>query len=253
MKRLITLFLFCLMTFSLTGCTQAEASYTVAYGGEVYSYEDVPELQELINAQIDVMNAAHDMAEAARRMGYSEDNGLIVTAKNIYVTAQEEMTNIKLVIIDLQNQFDADFAEKEKEYPAATKVWKFLKEKGYSDRVCAGIMGNLMAEVGGQTLALNPYASNGKYYGMCQWNSAYIEVWGADLMTQCKFLDKTMKYEFDTYGRKYKSNFDFEAFKNLNDEKDAALAFAKCYERCGSGSYKVRQRNAEVAYEYFVG
>ena len=112
MKRLITLFLFCLMTFSLTGCAQAEASYTVAYGGEVYSYEDTPELQELINVQIDVMNAAHDMAEAGRRVGYSEDDGLIVTAKNIYVTAQQEMTDIKLVIIDLQNRCKSNSCSK---------------------------------------------------------------------------------------------------------------------------------------------
>ena len=33
---------------------------------------------------------------------------------------------------------------------------------------------------------------------------------------------------------------------------DAALAFAKCYERCGSGSYTTRQNNAIIAYNYFV-
>lgn len=253
MKRFITLLLFCLMTFGLTSCSAEASQYSIEFGGEVYTYEDIPELEVLIEAQIDVMNAAHDMAEAARRLGYDEDNSVIMIAKNEYVTAQETMQNIKLIISDLQFAFDAEYAEKEKEYPHATKVWKYLKEKGYNDYVCAGIMGNLMAEVGGQTLALNPYASNGNYYGMCQWNKAYVEVWGTDLITQCRFLDKTMKYEFDTYGNKYKNNFDFESFKNLNDEKKAALAFAKCYERCGSASYKVRQANAEKAYEYFVG
>lgn len=253
MKRFITLLLFCLMTFGLTSCSAEASQYSIEYGGEDYTYEDIPELEELIDIQIDIMNAAHDMAEAARRLGYEEEHPVILTAKNEYVFAQETMGDIRLIISDLEYAFDASFNEKEKEYPAATQVWKYLKSQGYNDYVSAGIMGNLMAEVGGQTLALNPYASNGNYYGMCQWNKAYVEVWGADLMTQCRFLDKTMKYEFNTYGNKYKNNFDFESFKNLNDEKKAALAFAKCYERCGSASYKVRQQNAEKAYNYFVG
>ena len=42
-----------------------------------------------------------------------------------------------------------------KEYPAATVIWITLKEEGFSDEVIAGIIGNLMAEVGGQTLNLN--------------------------------------------------------------------------------------------------
>lgn len=253
MKRFITLLLLCLTTLSFTGCSAEASTYSIEYGGEEYTYEDIPELEVLIEAQIEVMNAAHDMAEAARRLGYLEDNPVILTAKNEYVCAQQAMLDIQLVIDGLETAFDASFDKKAKEYPAATTVWKYLKSEGYNDYVCAGIMGNLMAEVGGQTLALNPSSSNGNYYGMCQWNKAYWEVWGADLLSQCKFLNKTMKYEFDTYGSKYKNNFNFEDFKNLQNEEKAALAFAKCYERCGSGSYKVRQQNAEKAYEYFVG
>lgn len=252
-KRFITTFLFCLMTFGLTGCSAEASTYSIEYDGVEYTYEDISELEDLAKDQVEVMNAAHDMAEAARRLGYEEEHNVILTAKNEYISAQQRMEDIYFVISDLELAFDASFAEKEKEYPSATKVWKYLKEQGYNDYVCAGIMGNLMTEVGGQTLALNPYSSNEKYYGMCQWNKAYVEIWGADLMAQCKFLDKTMKYEFDAYGNKYKNNFDFESFKNLEDEEKAALAFAKCYERCGSASYNVRQNNAEKAYDYFVG
>ena len=36
------------------------------------------------------------------------------------------------------------------------------------------------------------------------------------------------------------------------DYEQAALAFAKCYERCNSAYYKVRQKNAKIAYDYFV-
>ena len=39
-------------------------------------------------------------------------------------------------------------------YPTAEYVWAFLKKQGFSDTVAAGIMGNMMAEVGGQTLKL---------------------------------------------------------------------------------------------------
>ena len=37
-------------------------------------------------------------------------------------------------------------------YSQATQVWNGLKALGLNDYVCAGIMGNIMAEVGGQTL-----------------------------------------------------------------------------------------------------
>ena len=37
-------------------------------------------------------------------------------------------------------------------YPEAYKIWHYLKKLGYNDYVCAGIMGNIMAECGGQTL-----------------------------------------------------------------------------------------------------
>ena len=63
---------------------------------------------------------------------------------------------------------------------------------------------------------------------------------------------KRIKYEIDTFGYAYKSNFNFNSFLNLENEKDVALAFAKCYERCGSDSYNSRKTNATKALEYFT-
>lgn len=128
-----------------------------------------------------------------------------------------------------------------------------MKAQGWNDYVCAGIMGNLMAEVGGQTLDIRYTLSSSGYYGMCQWSRGYSQVWGAGLETQCDFLRDTIKYEFDTYGSKYQKGFNFNSFLNMTDAQQAALAFAKSYERCGSGSYRVRQKNALKAYNYFVG
>ena len=88
---------------------------------------------------------------------------------------------------------------------------------------------------------------------MCQWNTAYKnKVWGKDLNGQLDFLRDTIKYEIDTFGYSYKSNFNFNSFLNLENEKDVALAFAECYERCGSDSYNSRKTNATKALEYFT-
>lgn len=157
----------------------------------------------------------------------------------------------KIIALELEEIWE----QKRLQYPAATYVWEKLKFYGYNDYVCAGIMGNLMAEVGGQTLNLEyeKYSSEAKgYYGICQWSKTYSEVWYSDLQTQVQFLSRTILYELDTYGFKYKKGFDYVGFCDLTNEKEAALAFAKCYERCGKASYNQRQINATAAYNYFV-
>ena len=112
-----------------------------------------------------------------------------------------------------------------------------------------------MTETGGHTLNIDPYdySSNGRYYGIAQWSSKYYpEVHGKDLDYQLNFLSKTIKKEFNTYGYLYKKGFDYNDFLNLDSPRDAALAFAKVYERCGSGSYSKRQRGAEKSLSYFT-
>ena len=126
-------------------------------------------------------------------------------------------------------------------------------ELGFNDIVCAGIMGNLMAEVGGQTLNIRYTLSSNGFYGMCQWSKTwYPEVWGQDLQGQLDFLNKTIKNEFSIFGYLYRKGFTFDQFLGLANEKDAALAFAKCYERCHHNYYAIRQTNATAAYNYFV-
>jgi hypothetical protein len=142
--------------------------------------------------------------------------------------------------------------QKEEEYPTATYIWTYFKDLGYSNQVCAGILGNIMAETRGNTLDIQATISGNGYYGICQWNKAYSNVWGASLEEQCDYLRDTIEYEFDTFGYVYKRNFDYNSFLDLTDIKSAALAFAKCYERCGSGSYYTRQQNAIAAYNYFI-
>lgn len=211
------------------------------------------QLQVLIEAERANQEAAHELAELARKLGWPEESEPIISAKNEWWNAQ---LAIKVYDARYQELYaesgEAKWETKAAEYPAATQIWRYMKDLGWNDYVCAGIMGNLMAEVGGQTLDIQYWLYSSSYYGMCQWSKGYSEIWGADLAEQCDFLRDTIKYEIDTFGYAYKKGFNLDSFLNMTNERDAAKAFAKCYERCSSSTYNIRMNNAEKAYDYFV-
>lgn len=215
------------------------------------SYEQATKLLKSASAR---QSKAKSIYNNLVEMGYEKVHPAVELAKTEYNNAKANYKYYKAY----QDKFKeaALWAKRAKEYPAATQIWKYLKNLGYSDAVCAGIMGNLMAEVGGQTLNIRYtlYSSNGGYYGMCQWSLRYYgQIKGAGLTTQCNFLRDTIKKELNTYGYKYQSGMNYDKFLKLKTPSEAALCFAKAYERCGSGSYSVRQSNAQKAYKYFVG
>lgn len=135
-------------------------------------------------------------------------------------------------------------------YDQARQVWNYLRDLGLNKYVCAGILGNIMAEVGGQTLDISRWAkysaTNTKYYGICQWaggrKQRLLNDFGTTLEDQIRFLSVEL-FEVIPKGN---------SFYNMQDEKQAALYFAKYYERCGTGSYSVRQANATKALAYFT-
>ena len=223
------------------------------YDDNIMNYS-LDELTNLMNKQIEIKKNAHELAEMARSLGWPEDCQAIQSAKVEYKNAnliyniyKERYDNL---LVEIENK---KWADKEAEYPAAPAIWRYMKDLGWSDYVCAGIMGNLMAEVGGHTLDIQHKLKGNGYYGMCQWNTAYKnKVWGKDLNGQLDFLRDTIKYEIDTFGYAYKSNFNFNSFLNLENEKDVALAFADCYERCCRASCNSRKTNATKALEYFT-
>ena len=138
----------------------------------------------------------------------------------------------------------------DKHYIQATYVWDYLKNNiGLSDYVAAGIMGNIMVEVGGQTLDISKYScgwsDNKEYYGICQWSKErkdrLFEDFGSSLEAQCKFLGVEL----------FEIIPEDEEFYQWTDEKEVALYFAKNFERCGTRSYKLRQQCASKALEYF--
>ena len=206
------------------------------------------ELKSLIQEYQEIVNSAHDLAEATRALGYDENHPIIEFAKKEYETANEYLE----IYQNRLNEINSQWNDKLSTYPVATEIWLYMKDQGWNDAVCAGILGNMMAECGGHTLSLQPTVSNKYYYGICQWSKGYPNVWYSNLDSQCEFLINTIEYEFNTFGSSYKRGFNFNSFLNLNDEKEVAKAFAKCYERCGSSSLNQRQKNATIAYNYYI-
>lgn len=139
--------------------------------------------------------------------------------------------------------------ETEIEFPDAKYVWNYLHDLGYNDAVAAGIIGNIMVECGGYTLDLQVDTENKSYYGICQWSKQYYpNVIGCSLESQCDFLRDTIQNEINTFGY----NYDYNSFLEITDEREAALVFAKSYERCWKGTYELRQDCAEDALKYFL-
>ena len=154
---------------------------------------------------------------------------------------------------DAHNSLEENAKVNECEYFDAHRVWDFLKANGYSDCATAGIIGNTMVEVGGNTLNIQPelYSDDSYFYGICQWNSgAYGRVHGTTLNYQLDFLMGTIEQEFKTFGPAFGCSF--EEFKSMDDEQLAARRFAQIYERCYAGSYGLRQSCAKEAYNHFA-
>ena len=113
---------------------------------------DLKELRALMEECEANMTAAHDMAEAARVLGYEESHDVIELASEEWERANELYVRYK----EIYDEENAIWVARAEEYPVATYVWQFLDDAGYNDYVIAGIIGNMMVECGGHTLALQP-------------------------------------------------------------------------------------------------
>lgn len=240
-------------------CSLLFCSYSCGTAKAVSPFIETPDLDERIDeyfAQlgqneefIKRQEIAHTMAECARALGYDEDSEIIKIAKAEWHIAQAN--------IELNNISKERWQERYEEYPYATYVWLYLtKTVGFSPEVAAGIIGNMVAEVGGTTLNLQYWLysyDGGFYYGLCQWGKTWFpEVRGQDLVFQCEYLTETIKSQFEAFGKTFRTGYTFETFMLSPTAEDAALAFAACYERCGQGSWYLRQAYAKTTFEYFM-
>lgn len=95
MKRFISIILSLIILLSMVcSCNSPfiaiASAYSVQYNDTTsYTYDDLDILIELIAEQISNMNAAHQMADAARQLGYSEDHDVIKLAVEEYNNANE--------------------------------------------------------------------------------------------------------------------------------------------------------------------
>lgn len=125
------------------------------------------------------------------------------------------------------------------EYYVAGCVYEHLSALGYTEPVIAGILGNMMAECGGQTLSLqwNLYGGGGAYYGLCMWSLRYgPDVRGRNVTGQLQYLTGNMEENIEQFGGSY------DYFCSLQDAGQAARYFANYYERGGGAG--VRAQNA---------
>lgn len=165
-----------------------------------------------------------------------------------------EMERIDIIINTTEIDI-AKYTKWEQEHYYAAKVYEFLRQNGYSAEVACGIIGNMMIECGGFTLDLQPFAYNPQEHGggLCGWlYEFYPEANGASFEKQCDILLNSIEYQFSVFDFLYYKGFSYEIFLTMTSPEDAALAFAKVYERCASVSYNMRQTAAREAYNYFV-
>ncbi len=203
-------------------------------------------LQEELDYCKTMLNYAQTVLDNSRNLGYNNDFRLIELITQDYSVYTDHIIYYETKIKELE------YTGMYKEYPAATYIWTFLKEQGWNDYVCAGILGNIMQETGGRTLNID-YAFNGThYYGMCCWRKEYHpDVVGKDLKEQCEYLLTTLTDCMNTYGYLYRSGYTFESFLSATSVEEAAAAFMIVYERPGHTNPTKRTQNGQKALDYF--
>ena len=190
-------------------------------------------------------------------LGYDTEHPAVVMAKTDFENAEADVeyyTEQQLI-----RQEEENWRVRAEEYPVATQAWLYMKnEFGFSYIVCAGIMGNMMAECGGcWTSDLDWDVSSSSGYGMIQWlggrKQQLFSIYGSNPSVENQ-LDFVKDELYGTNGvTKQVTDSQLDKIMNAETPEDCAYAFACYYERCSEGHRWVRRDYARRAYEYFVG
>lgn len=208
------------------------------------SYQEELNLGSTIKIELDSIKQQNSELKTQ----LSEYEQIISEKDNQIQQLQKDVQELEDTAAKLATAVKIGKVEADGNYNQAQKVWNYLRDLGLNEYVCAGIIGNIMAEVGGQTLDISrwPQYSQGTYYGICQWagsrKNRLLNDFGTTLGDQIRFLSVEL---FEVIPKD-------NSFYNMQDEQEAALYFAKYYERCSSKYYSVRQKNATKALEYFT-
>ena len=159
------------------------------------------ELQTLMNQCREKKATAHQMAECARALGYPENHVIIKTAQQVWA----EQNKLEAEYAAELKNYNAKLSRWRAECPYATEIYEKLRAHGLSHITASAIMGNIMAEVGGQTLEnIDPYLRSGIYYGICMWNIFYCpKVNGRNLTGQVDYLLESMPKSMRQFGGSY--------------------------------------------------
>lgn len=138
--------------------------------------------------------------------------------------------------------------------PIAQQIWNAMLDKGWSYDVCAGIMGNIMAECGGGTLDIKPIlrGDNETSFGICQWHNERKD-------NMLSFNDKNyntsdnlppIEHQID-YLEYELSLYNIDILNNDKTYEEVAYIFCVEYERPANKYKKAEQRKklAAIAYQ----
>ena len=246
-------------TISEDSYIPSEKIETVEIETVVISEPSLEDLKMMMEEQQAIKDEAHAQAEELRANGYTNESIEIQDLKKQWNIAHARYNEYKEKYNEKWLNSDEFWAQKYEENPTGTYIWRYMKDLGYSDAVCAGIFGNMMLEcgideVGSFDLKWWVYDSSTWFYGLCQWSKTYYpEVHGADLEVQMNYLRDTIKEQIDEAGFVYGGyGFGYEEFLQLEDPAEVAVCFAKAYERCAAQHVWPRRAFAEQAYEYFT-
>lgn len=175
------------------------------------------------------------------------------TEKEPVITIPEEPKETKEAEASAEELF---WQQSHMQYPVATEVWLLMKEYGWSDAACAGILGNIMRETGGDTLYIqfDIYNSSRTHYGLCQWSKKYYpdiqpkNDWAPSVIEQMNYLRYTINHQREL--RVYYA-FEEDYLIHATDYREVAKKFCDGYERPAENSTR-RENNAEKAWHYFV-
>ena len=146
------------------------------------------------------------------------------------------------------------------EYPEAQLIWNTMISWGWTPETCAGIIGNMMAEIGGGTLNLSNWNSNGGCgYGLIQWTGSRRSILKSRYGSYPTIEQQLIFMRDELFGtnntRQQVSSSVLNKIMNTNGNEtpeSIAFCFASNYERCASRYRARRQGYARIAYEYFM-
>ena len=217
------------------------------------SYDQANSLVEEAEIRLET---AQMVLEGLEALGYEPDHPAIILVH----TEIENSTSDLAYYQEKQAEWEEihKWEVRKEEYPAATEAWLIMKEEfGWSDTVCAGIIGNLMAECGGCWTQDLDWQINTKHgMGMVQWiggrRNQLVALYGENptVREQMMFMrDELYGYNGVT---KQVTESQLNEIMNASSPEECAYAFASYYERCASQHRAPRKGYARTAYEYFV-